>query len=144
MLCLRSDDLHLVARLELLVELYKLVVDMGGDAVVAYFRVDVVGEVEHGGVLGQGDGLAMRGEHLDLIREQVVGEGVHKVERGVALGTDQLVDALQPFVEAALSLVVGAVSPVGSEAFLSDLVHALAADLYLHPFAVVTHEDGVY
>ena len=51
---------------------------------------------------------------------------------------------LQPFVEAALScVVVGLVLPIGGEALLSDFLHALAADLYLHPIACLAHHHGV-
>ena len=104
MLSLGGDDLHLVAGLEFLVKLNQLVVHVGGDAVVTDLRVDGVGEVERGGVLGQSDGFALRGEHFDLVAEQIIGEGVHKVD-GRIIGVEQLVDPFHPFLKSAFRLV---------------------------------------
>ena len=138
-----GDDFHLVAVAQHLVELGKLAVNVGGNAVVADFRVDIVGEIEHSGTFGQQNHLALRGKHVNFVGEKVKFEIVDKFDGIFGLVVDEVLCLFQPNVEAAFGLVVRLVFPIGREAFFGDFFHALAADLHFDPIASLTHHHGV-
>ena len=119
-------------------------VDLAGDAVGAQLGVKHEGHVQHCSVLGQGECLALGGEHDNLTGKQVELDGVQKVER-VGLGVLQdVLDGLQPSGQFALLLALAnLVLPVGGKAAFGDVVHVAAAYLHLHPVAIRTHHGDV-
>ncbi len=100
--------------------------------------VDVVGEVNRGGAGGEVNDIALGGERVDSILEDV---GLHRVHELAGVG-----DLLPPLHErphpgnlgfkGLVSLTSFLVAPVGRDAVLGDAVHLLGADLYLQRLAV--------
>ena len=135
-----GHDLHLVATLQLLAQRDDLVVDAGSDAAVAYLGVDMVGEVEHGGSLGELVEVALGGEHEDFVFIEVHLELVHSLHAVAHL--EHGADVRQPVVESRLALHT-LVAPVGSHTAFRNLVHALGAYLYLNPFLFGTQHGDV-
>ena len=83
---LRSENLHLVARIEPRAQGYELVVDLARDTVHADLAVEGEGYVEHGGAGRQGYELALGSEHHDLRGEEVELDGVEEVDcRGLGV-----------------------------------------------------------
>ncbi len=118
-----------------------LAVDLAADAGVADARVDMVGEVEHGGSLGKLQQVALRGEGIDLVLVEVELELVHHLQVVACLQGGA--DRGEPLLHAAAVGLHALVAPVGGEAVLGHLVHALGADLHLHPLLLRTEHGDV-
>ena len=136
----RRHDLDLVAGAQLLAEGDQLVVDARARAGRPHLRVDIVSHVEHRGPLGESHQVALGREDVDLVLLQLADEVVHRLETAVGM-LQHLADAGQPLVHAALSLTDALIAPVGCDAALCYLVHALRAYLHLDPL-VLRAQDG--
>ena len=88
--------------------------------------------------MGQGLDLAFGGENKHLLRKEVQFEGAQELHRVFVRMGEYLFDLLNPFVQSVVALA-GFVFPVGGVAVFCYLVHAVRADLHLHPFAVLAH-----
>ncbi len=144
---LAGDDFDLLAGLQAVVEGHDAPVDLGAAAVVADFGVHAVGEVQRRGTLGQVDGMAVRGEHVDPVRldvdPQLLGQATDVAQLFVPLQ-----HLAQPgnllFVMVGTGLDVGAlVAPVGANTQLGFLVHAVGTDLHFQHLALGADHRGV-
>ena len=144
---LAGDDLHLLAGLQAVAERHDASVDLGAAAVVADLGVHPVGEVQRRGAVGQVDGVAVRGEHVDAVRldvdAQLLGQPADVAQLLVPFEhLAQPGDLL--LVVAGAGVDVGAlVQPVGADAQLGLLVHRLGADLHLQHLALRADHRGV-
>ena len=107
-----------------------MLVDLGGDAGVAQLGVHGVGEVDDGGPAGHGHDVAIGGEDIDLVGEQIDLDVLEKF-LGIACLLLHLQQALEPLGGMAWGGVAGFVQPMGGDAGLGDALHVLGADLYL-------------
>ncbi|KAG0737465.1 hypothetical protein G6F24_017943 [Rhizopus arrhizus] len=85
--------------------------------------MDGVGEIERGGVARQGQDLALRGEQVDLVREQVDLDVVEELQRGTggALRIDQLDDpGMRTALRAVGRITAELVGPVRGHAAFGD------------------------
>ena len=121
----------MVAVFQHMPERHNLVVYSCPGAVVAYVGVDAVCEVEHGSPFREFHEVAFRCEHKHLVLVQVHLELVDYLQ--VVLVFQSRAYAVKPFVKAAFALHA-LVTPVGRQSALGYFVHALRADLHLHPF----------
>ena len=141
-----GDDFHAVAVFELGAQRHQFVVDLDGDAAVADIGVHGVGKIHRGGAARQRHDLALGGEDVDLVGEQVDLEVLQELDRVAALRLD-LQQALQPLVGLLLQVVdagvAALVQPVRGDAGLGDLVHVLGADLHLDRRAERAEQRGV-
>ena len=146
MLVAGRDDFHLVAGLDDVVQGHQALVHLGGDGLVADFRMDLVREVQHRGAFLDDALLTLRGEHVDLRAREVVVDDVQQLQ-GVHVRINQdFLDALQPEVHLAVVLAhipVLLIGPVGGDALFGDVVHAPGADLDFHPDAGRAQEGAV-
>ena len=144
LLRVRGQHLHLVATGQTVRHGHQLVVDLAGNAVCAQLGVQHEGHVQHRGVLGQRDGLALGREHDNLAGKEVELDGVQEVQR-IGLGVlEDVLDGLQPCGQLALFLALAnLVLPVGRKSALGDVIHVPAAYLHLHPIAVRAHHGDV-
>ncbi len=144
---LAGDDFHLLAGLQAVVERHDAPVDLGSAAVMADLGVHAVGEVQRRGALGQVDGVAVRGEHIDPVGLDIDPELV-----GQAADVAQL---LVPFEHLAqpgdlLLVMIGAgidvgalVAPVRAHPQFGLLVHGQGANLHLQHLAFGTQHRRV-
>ena len=104
--------------------------------------MDGVGEVDHGGAAQDVEDVAVGGEHVDLVREQVDLDVLEEFLRiaGVLLHLQQ---ALEPFAGMAGRGRAGLVHPVRGDAGLRHALHVLGADLYLDGAAVGAEQHRV-
>ncbi len=107
--------------------------------------MNLVGEIYWSGAARQGDHLALRSEHVDLLKKQIHFERVEKILRVLyfRLSFQQTPDPAQM-----IFLIFGffhaiLVLPVRRNALLRDLVHFPAAYLHLHPLTAGTVHRGV-
>ena len=136
-LALGGQDLHDVARLQLVVQRHDLAVDLRADAAVADVRVDLVGEVQRRRPGGERLDLALGREDEDLVLDQLaaqlVGELLGVV--GLLVPVEQRLEPLQlgrrRVGRLARGLVALLVAPVRGDAVLGRLVHVARADLDL-------------
>ena len=144
---LAGDDLHLLAGVQAVGQRHDAPVDLGAAAVVADLGVHAVGEVQRRGTLGQVDGMAVRGEHVDPVRLDIDLELL-----GQATDVAQLLVPLQHLAQPGhlLFVVVGAalgvgtlVLPVGTHAQLGLFMHGIGADLHLQHLAIRADHRGV-
>ena len=99
LLGLGSDDFHLVAVLEFLVDGHQFVVHFGSNHGETDFGMDMEGKVEHGGTRRQALDLACRRIDIDFAVEEVLPEVVQETQRIVRSGMLQhLLDFVQPEV----------------------------------------------
>ena len=124
------EDFNGVARVQLLADGHYLSIHLSTHARVAYMRVDVVGKVENGGALRELQQVALGSEHKHFIVVEVELELVHHLQ--VVAGLEGGANVGEPLVESRLALHA-LVAPVGSKSALGNLVHALGANLHLHP-----------
>ena len=111
---------------------HHLAVDLRADAAVADLRVDLVREVQRRRAAGERLHLALRGEHEDLVLEQVDLQGLHEL-LGVLRVLLPVEHRAQP-LELRLALgdaAAGLVGPVRGDAELRAVVHLARADLDL-------------
>ena len=137
------DDLTIFSQSR--VEGHHLGVDAGADAAVADLAVDGVGKVDGGRVLGQGDDLALGGEHEQLVGVQLGLERAHEVF-GVLHAPFPVEHLADPGEALGEGGVVGAlffILPVGGNTEFRRLVHLVGADLYLERLAEVGDHRGV-
>src|SRR5215213_6361755 len=133
-LLLRREDLHDVARLQLVVEWHDLPVHLRADAPVADVGVDRVREVERRRAGGEVLHLALRREDEDLVLEEVDLQRLQELLRLLlALGLEQLA---QPRHLLPLRVLVRPrrgflVEHVRCHAVLGQLVHVRGPDLDL-------------
>ena len=144
-LLVRGQDFDLVAVVQLVAQGLQLLVDFGAEAVQADLGVDVEGEIQGRGLVGQNHQLALGREGVDLLHEQVLAELVHEFERAGIVGFQHFAHLVHPAFERAFGLNAAGVLvfPVRGVAFLGDVVHAARADLHLHPLAGPRHDGGV-
>ncbi len=116
-LALGRHDLDDVAVLEPVVERHEAVVDLGPDRAVADVGVDPVGEVERRRAGRQVLDVALRGEHEDLVLEDVELDALDELGRvrHVALPVEQLAQPGQLGVVLAVGLGAFLVAPVGGD-----------------------------
>ena len=124
----------MVAVLQLGAQRQQFVVDARGRAVVADVGVDAVGEVDGRGAARQRHDLALRREHVDLVREEVALDVLEEFLRVAGFRLD-LEQALQPARRFALRLgeiefAARLVQPVRGDARFGDAVHVVRADLH--------------
>ena len=102
----RGDDLDRLAADQLAAQRHQLLVDAGGDRVVADVGVHRVGVVERGGVARQREDVALGREQVDLVREQVDLDVLQELQRraGRLLAVHQ---AAHPVLGARLGAVHG-------------------------------------
>ena len=136
-LALGGEDLHDVARAQLVVQRDDLAVDLGADAAVADVGVDLVGEVQRGRARRQRLDLPLGREHEDLVLEEVDLQRLHEL-----LGIGEVLLPVQKRAQP-LELVLPAdggrcardlallVHPVRRHAELGHVVHLPGADLDL-------------
>src|SRR5688572_4506908 len=129
----RGHDLDDVAALQLVADRHDLPVGAGADTVRADLGVDGVGEVDRGRAAREHVNVTLRGEDVDLVREQVDLHALDELDRvlQVALELGQLAQPLELLgvlrVEAARAALL--VLPVRRDAVLGDAVHLVGADL---------------
>ena len=93
----RRHDFHLVTALQHLAERNDLAVDACACTGIANLRMDVVGEVKHGGALGELIKVTLRREHKYLILIEVHLELVHRLH--TVAGLQHRTDIGKPFVQ---------------------------------------------
>ncbi len=137
-LALGRDDLDDVAVLQPVVERDQPVVDLRPDAAVTDVGVDPVGEVERRRAGRQVLDVALRGEHEDLVLEDVELDPLDELGRvgDLALPVHQLAEPGQLGVVLAIGPAALLVAPVGGDAHLADLVHGVGPDLDLEGLAL--------
>ena len=137
-LALGRDDLDDVAVLEPVVERDEPVVDLGADAAMADVGVDPVGEVERRRAGRQVLDVAARGEHEDLVLEDVELDPLDELGRvgDLALPVHELAQPGELGVVLAIGPAAFLVAPVGGDADLADLVHRVGPDLDLERLAL--------
>ncbi|MNW64943.1 hypothetical protein D3C74_432740 [compost metagenome] len=119
-------------------------VDPGADAGVTDVGVHRVGEVHRGGAGGQLHDAALRGEHVDLVGEEVGLDPLDEFERAAG-ALLQLQQALHPALGADLgrgarAVTILLVGPVGGDTLVGHLIHELGTDLHLHRHPVRPHQ----
>ena len=87
---LRRDDLHLIATIEARGDGHYTVVYLGTYGVVANLGVYVVGEVEDRSTVGQGVGLALRGEDHDVALVEAQLEVIQELQGTLGRGAEGL------------------------------------------------------
>ncbi|MPM19014.1 hypothetical protein SDC9_65432 [bioreactor metagenome] len=130
---LGGEDLHPIAGLQLRLQRHQPPVDPGPDAAVAHLGVHLVGEVDRRRALRQGQHVALRGVHDDLVhadREQQIVEELLGV-LGLALPLVQRPDPVELVRVGAVPLAL-LVLPVRRDAVVGPPVHVPGADLELH------------
>ena len=141
-----GEYLHLVAALQLVAQRHEAVVDLGTDAMAAEEGVYLESEVEGRTACGHRLDLALWREDEYLGSEEVELDSVEEIHRVGLRVVENLLDGAQPVVELALVfsvLLSLLVFPVGGEALLGYLVHAVAAYLHLYPPPLLRHERDV-
>ena len=112
---------------------------------VAHSGVDVIGEVNGGGPVGQVDDIAVGGKDEHLVGEHIHLQGADELlSVGILLALQQLAHPLKVLL--CPQLLVGHplfVLPVGGDAVLGGLVHLPGADLYLKGNALPADDGGV-
>ena len=119
-------------------------IHLGTDAVASHEGVDLEGEVEGCAPGRHGADFTLGGEDEDFRGEEVELDGVEEVH-GVRLWVvEDFLDGVEPVVELCVfAYFTLLVFPVGGEALLRYLVHALRADLHLYPLAGLRHQGDV-
>ncbi len=140
-LTLAGEDLDDVTGLQLVVQRHDLAVHARAHAAVPDLRVHLVGEVQRRGAGRERLHLALRGEDVHLVLEQVDLQRLHELVRigQVLLPVEHRAQPLQlgVVVEAGLAAATGLtharllVHPVSGDAQLGHLVHLVGADLDL-------------
>ena len=158
----RGQHLDGVAVLKLGVERHQTAVDARAHRPVPDFGVHGVGEVHRRGIGRQRDDLALRGEHVDLGRAQILLERAKELVRvrGLAGPIGELLDPFEVVGLAQLLVVVGTaleigfvgraqgaarlpvllVLPVRGDAEFRAPVHVPGADLDLDRLAARPHD----
>ncbi len=142
----RGDDFHRLARHQLGAQRHQLLVHPRGHRHVADVGMHGIGEIERGGVARQGQDLALRGEQVDLVREQVDLDVVEEFQRGPggALRIDQLDN---PGMGTALCAVgrvaTELVGPMRGHATFGDQVHLFGADLHFDRRTIGPEQHGM-
>ena len=162
---LGGEHLHGVAVLQFGVQRHQTAVDARAHRTMAHLGVHGVGEVDRRGLRGQGHDLALRREHVDLGRAEILLQRTQELVRvgGLARPIGKLLDPLEVvglaelLVLAVLALAVvgvrraqrtpglpvGLVLPMRGDAELGAPVHVPCADLDLHRLAARAHHRGV-
>ncbi len=139
-LALGRHDLDDVAVLQPVVQGHQPVVDLGPDRAVTDIGVDPIGEIERCRASRQVLDVAFRGEHEDLVLEDVELDALHELGRirfgHVALPVHELAQPGQLGVVLAVGLRAFLVSPVRGDPDLAHLVHLVGPDLDLEGLAV--------
>ncbi|KAG0927116.1 hypothetical protein G6F32_012980 [Rhizopus arrhizus] len=142
----RGDDFHRLARHQLGTQRHQLLVHPRGHRHVADIGMDGVGEIERGGVARQGQDLALRGEQVDLVREQVDLDVVEELQRGTggALRIDQLDDpGMRTALRAVGRITAELVGPVRGHAAFGDQVHLFGAALHFDRRTIGPEQHGM-
>ena len=132
---LAGHDFDHVAVLQLVVEPDHAVVDLGADAVVPDLGVNPIGKIERSRAGRQLDDVALRGEDVDLVLEDIRLQRFDELFR-VADFLAPLHELAQPGdlgFDARVGLAALFVAPVRGHAIFGDLVHLVRADLDLEP-----------
>ena len=134
MLARRRDDLDDVALPQHVTQGDQLAVHLGADRVLTDLGVDRIREVDRRGALRQRLHVALRGEDVDLVREEIDADAVEKLGRilRVLLRLHELAQPQERGVDLVLAGLLFLVEPVRRDAFLGDAVHLPRADLDLH------------
>ena len=162
---LGGEHLHGVAVLQFGVQRHQTAVDARAHRTMAHLGVHGVGEVDRRGLRGQGHDLALRREHVDLGRAEILLQRTQELVRvgGLARPIGKLLDPLEVvglaelLVLAVLTLTVvgvrraqrtpglpvGLVLPMRGDAELGAPVHVPCADLDLHRLAARAHHRSV-
>ena len=129
---LAGDDLDDLAVGQLVVDRHHPAVDAGAAAAVPEFRVHLVGIVERRGPAGQVHDVALRGQHVDAVLEQVGAHAIEEVRVGLAFGGggEQLAQPLDLAVVGGVAPAAFLVTPVSRDPELGMLVHLARADLH--------------
>ena len=147
LLGLGSDDFHLVAVLEFLVDGHQFVVHFGSNHGETDFGMDMEGKVEHGGTRRQALDLAGRRIDIDFAVEEVLPEVVQETQRIVRGGMFQhFLYLVQPEVEPGLSVGIDAfvlVAPVGCIASFGYFIHPFGTNLHLYPPPCAAHDSSM-
>ena len=141
----RGDHLHDVAAPQARAQRHHAPVHPRPDARVPHVGVHGVGEVDRRGAARQRLDLALRREGVHLLRIQVELQAVDELARvaGVLLGLEQLAQPVEVLLVGMGAHAALLVLPVGGDALLGHLVHALGADLHLEREAAIADDRRV-
>ena len=131
-----GGDLHDVAVAQLFADRHGAAVDPSAHARRSERGVDVEGEVEERGPLGEFAQVAVGREDEDFARR---GLGVETLRQRVGRVLYQFAQMSQPHFAGLRPLVDALVTPVRGDASLGHGVHAFGADLHLDPAAFGRH-----
>ena len=143
-----GDDFNPLAVFQSCGQGHDLAIDLGAAAAVAQVGVHRVSKVYGGGAHGQRQNLAVRGEYVNGVVEQLGLEGFGQIAALVAVG-----DIFTPFEQLSeprdfllVSLVAFAaffVAPVSGHAKFGKLVHVKRANLDFHALVFGADNDSV-
>ena len=119
-------------------------VDFRTDTLVPDIRVKGISEVQGSSPLGQRLDVAFRGKDEYLGGKEIQLDRIKKVQSVRVRAFQYLGNGPQPFVELRIFFyIMLLILPMGGKAFLGNLVHTAAADLYFHPLPVRSHHGQV-
>ena len=134
----RCENLHLLARPQLVVERDEAAVDHCTPATMAYLAVDLIGKIDRRGALGQIDDVPFGGENVDAIGENVALHRVYELASVVYL-LSPIGSLAQPSdlgLEGGVAWDPLFVAPMSSDPIFGDLMHLLGTNLYLKGLAI--------
>ena len=142
---LAGEDLDAVAAGRLVGERHDAAVDLGPAATMADVGVDDVGEIEHRGPFRQVDHLALRGQQVDPVLDDI---GAECGEQGrvvllLVAPFEQLAHPGDLALEARVGAAAFLVAPVRGKAEFGIGVHVVGADLHLEGAALGADHGGV-
>jgi hypothetical protein len=142
---LAGEDLHALAAARLMCERHDASVHLGAAAAVAYGGMHVIGEIQHGSAVRQIEHLALGGQQVDAILEQIGAEAGEQgvIVLAVLLRLQQLAHPGDLALEAGVAAAAFLVAPVRSHAQLGVRVHVVAADLHFQGLALRPDHGGV-
>ena len=139
-----GQDFYLVATCQLMAERNQTMVDFRTDTLVPDIRVKGISEVQGSSPLGQRLDVAFRGKDKYLGGKEIQLDRIKKVQSVRVRAFQYLGNGLQPFVELRIFFyIMLLILPMGGKAFLGNLVHTAATDLYFHPLPVRSHHGQV-
>src|SRR6478735_3568621 len=147
LLVLRGHDFDHVAALQLVAERHDLAVGARARTVLADLRVNGVRKIDRRGAAGQHAQIALGGEDVDLVREEVDFHALQELDRilEVALEISQFAQPAEAFsilgIDAARDALF--VLPVRGDAVFSNAVHLVGANLNFDALPARANHRGV-
>ena len=141
-----SNDFHVVAVAQHCSRRHELAIHAGVDAVITDVGVNRIGEIDHGSALRQLLDLAIRGENVNLVREQVAFEIFEELPRVARflLNIEEVFQPLQGFLRHIRATGLAAlVQPMRRHAYIGHTMHFFGTDLNLHRYTEWTENNGV-